>query len=100
MDALLYGGKILMEEDNEHIVACIQMSRCKQVHLWVKEIKQSSLKYPTRISFDDFSKLFFQLAQFDCHQKFVHDKPVDAWIDLIVIGTEKCIRIVHLYDID
>ncbi len=61
LDALLYGGKILMEEDKDHVVACIQMSRCSQVQLWVKEIKQSSLKYPTRISFDDFSKLFFHL---------------------------------------
>ena len=44
LDAILYGGKILMEEDKEHIVACIQMSRCKQVQQWVKDIKQSSLK--------------------------------------------------------
>ena len=100
LDALLYGGKILAESDKDNILACIQMSRCSQVQLWVKEIKQSSLKYPTKISFDDFSKLFFQLAQFDCHQKFVHDKPVDAWIDLIVKGTEKCKRIAHLYEQD
>ena len=100
LDALLYGGKILMEEDKEHIIACIQMSRCKQVTQWVKQIKQSSLKYPTKISFDDFSKLFFQVAQFDCHQKFVHDKPVDAWMQLIITGTEQSNRIAHLYDQD
>ncbi len=70
------------------------------MQLWVKEMKQSSLKYPTKISFDDFSKLFFQLAQFDCHQKFVHDKPVDAWIQSIMKGAEQCNRIAHLYEQD
>ncbi len=35
LDALLYGGKILTELDEDNILACIQMSRCKQVTQWV-----------------------------------------------------------------
>lgn len=68
------------------------------MHRWLKELKLSSTKFPTQITFDSFVQLFFQVANVDEHLKFVHEKPVDAWIDAIETGTEKRNRIAHVYD--
>ena len=100
LDTILYAGRTLLEDDEATIVACIQMSRTKQVSEWVNELKSTCVKCPSRISSADFTKLFFQVAEYSKHNAFVVDKPIDTWIASIESCTEKGISNARFYEKD